>query len=232
MKQTPALIHGYDYLLYRSPRYSDRGANWAKVQLTLETLRAGYEWVVFIDSDAQFTNPGVPLEWLFNRWNLTHDTAFSIAEEPDLDRDRDRFGKRGLNTGFYVARNEPRTHALLRAWAECPSRYPGCEEWRSRPLMEQTAFSEYVRYDGAFAGIIAVVPCNEANGYPDAVGETGCSGAFVRHTWLAKGQTKDWFAHSVMQAVVPQLHRLFVMDMERVVIDWRDKTLKGSEMLG
>ena len=98
--------------------------------------------------------------------------------------------------------------------------------------MEQTAFSEYVRYDGAFAGMIAVVPCNEANGYPDAVGETGCSGAFVRHTWLAKGQTKDWFAHAVMQAIVPQLHRLFVMDMERVVVDWRDKTLKGSEMLG
>ena len=118
----------------------------------MSELLKTYRFVVFIDRDAFFNHMEVPLEWLFNRWNLTEQT--SIAAPLDvLFRDGnatlDAKGRRIQNNGFIIAQSSPRTQEILEAWMNCWNdiRYPGCSYWKENWGNEQSAFAEYVRYE-------------------------------------------------------------------------------------
>lgn len=225
-----AQIHGYDYKFIRAPDYEDRQGGWTKVIMTQELLKT-YDYVIMVDEDAEFNNPEVPLEWLFNYWNITKETTLAMAADPAGDPNFDSKGNVMLNTGFVINQAKaPKTEELYKVWAECPEEqvFPGCAKWKYEGFREQTAFSEHVRYNYMEDNVIQVLPCSEANGCPEAE-ESGCVGTFIRHYWKDKNLPIRGFAESVMQAFVPQLGMGF--KTEDVVIDFRKKTLKGAEIL-
>lgn len=144
---------------------------------------------VFIDSDAIFAHLDLPFEWLMNYWRINpKNNSLALANDPDEDYNKDRWGRIYLNTGFIVAQNNPRTHTILDAWNRCADDgepYANCTEFRKnspgRPT-DQGGFGTYIRYD--YFDDIAELPCTEANGFP--LSGTECHGQFIRHLWTGK----------------------------------------------
>lgn len=122
----------------------------------LASLLPDYDFVLALDSDVTATQMEVPLEWLFNRWNITSQTSIAmpwdtLEERPDTHQilSQDSKGNQVLNTGFVLVQNLPFTFDMLQAWSECPTekRYKGCGHWKKNWSHEQRAFSEFIRYD-------------------------------------------------------------------------------------
>lgn len=210
---TTAQIHGYDYKFIRTYKPEERIPHWLKVNAMLDVL-SDYDFVIFIDTDAQFQHPEIPVEWLLNRWNITHQTALALAREPDRAYNLDANGRLNDNTGFMIAQNIPRTHEMLKAWISCPDEpieeFKGCAHWKTTFLGEQGAFSEYLRVRYNEPDDVIELPCDESNGYPGADGE--CHGRLVRHVWTAKDSTKGIINDSFMQVLMWQLHKQFMTD--------------------
>lgn len=217
------MIHGYDYKFIQSPNYSDRWGTWVKVSMIKEALKT-HDFVVFMDGDAVFHYPHLPVEWLFNLWGLTKQTLVAMAMDPNKDFNMDSQGRVLLNTGFIIAQQSGRTQEMFEAWESCPqdTRYVNCSKWTNQWAHEQSAFGNYVRYDFNQPEDIKSLPCAEANGYPEA-SDTGCGGDFVRHYWLAKKLTIKALQDSVMQYFVPRLHEQFHNNLANLVINAKDK---------
>ncbi|KAF2755431.1 hypothetical protein EJ05DRAFT_540169 [Pseudovirgaria hyperparasitica] len=224
-----SIIHGYDYLNIRSPVYEDRHPAWGKVLMTQHALKE-HDIVVFLDSDAILRYPELPMEWLMNYWNIRKQTPISMSSEPNLDRDKDDKGNPGHNNGFMIVQNIAKTYEIFKNWAECPeeTRYEGCEKWKWKHNREQDAWSNYLRYE--YEEDVQVLPCIEANGYPEAT-ETGCTGTFLRHHWLHKELTKEVWADNIMEAWAPAMHKYFSDHQKDYVQDLRGKKLVGSEIV-
>lgn len=106
-----------------------------------------------------------------------------------------------------VIQNTSVTDQMLKDWVECPSdiKYPGCSHWKEAMWHEQSAYSDYIRYD--YANVTREVLCNEVNGAPDkGHGNTGsahCDGIFVRHYWVAKDKVKEAVQASIAELALP-----------------------------
>ncbi|KGO77164.1 hypothetical protein PITC_024060 [Penicillium italicum] len=141
-----AMIHGYDYRLVQIPRTVGRSGTWTKVTAIKEALEH-YEYVVFMDADSMMPYPNLPMEWLFNYWEIMPETLVAMALDPDAPHNRDWNGRTFLNTGFIIAQQSPRTNELFEAWESCPNetRYPDCGRWGAEWPHEQSAFGNHVR---------------------------------------------------------------------------------------
>jgi hypothetical protein len=153
-------IHGYDYKYYHAQPMEGYYNTWIKPHALAALLKDdSHQFVVFLDADATVSHMDVPLEWMFNRWNITSRTSISMAVDPETNdwhfpgwgkvNNTDSRGQLVYNTGFVIAQNLPLTHEMLKAWVECPTetRYEGCAKWKETWSHEQRAFSEYIRYD-------------------------------------------------------------------------------------
>ena len=190
-----------------------------------------YDFVLFMDQDAMFRYPVLPLEWLMNHWNHTPKTLFMMSDEPVKDYNRHSNGKPYFNTGFIIAQNSTRTHEFIDAWEECPreSRYPGCGKWAHEWPHEQAALVGFVLDDFNEPDDLRSVPCNEANGSPMTVDDEGCAGTLVRHFWTkGKGHQPEELADNVMRYFLPNLQEAFRSGLEDTVIDHSNFKLKGQ----
>ena len=132
----------------------DMHDTWVKPHVVQEMLHS-YKFVVFIDADATITHLEVPMEWMFNRWNITENTSIALPVDTeqilngDKNASHDSKGNMELNTGVIIAQALPYTFEMLTAWKTCPTerRYEGCGQWKNNWSHEQRAFSEYIRYD-------------------------------------------------------------------------------------
>jgi hypothetical protein len=170
--------------------------------------------VVAIDADAVFNHPEIPLEWLFNHWNITNNTAITMSIDPDEKANYDVYGKLNNNAGFIIAQNLPRTHEMLRAWAACPDEpseaYAKCSRWKKPWPAEQAAFSEYIRYIYADPNDVHELPCDEANGFPES--DKGCAGRFLRHMWWRKWDIKHRVDNGIMQYLMAKIQKQFMLE--------------------
>ncbi|KAK4107464.1 hypothetical protein N656DRAFT_720002 [Canariomyces notabilis] len=216
-------IHGYDYRFIQAKKIKDHWDSWIKPHVLKELLGA-YRFVVFIDADTIVQHLEVPLEFLFNRWNIAPNVT-SVALPVDTRQmvegkeniSADSKGRTVLNTGVIVMQNLPLSHAMLRAWQECTTekRYPGCGQWKTKWSHEQRAFSEYIRYDfNPDGNNIVEIPCNDANGYPGLVGQAwvvdDCKGEFMRHFTVDKNLAKDSTANVLLQGIAEVLQVNFL----------------------
>ncbi|KAH8645354.1 hypothetical protein BX600DRAFT_406615 [Xylariales sp. PMI_506] len=217
-------------MMIRNPKYEDRHDAWGKVVMMEHALK-NHDWVVFFDSDAIMANPEVPIEWLMNYWRVDGNTSIAIASELLLERDKDDRGNPGQNTGFMLAQDIPKTKEISKMWAECPEEkhYAGCGIWKWRKLKEQTAFSNYIAYD--YREDIKILPCTDANGYPEEYEDCKCKDIFVRHHWMHKQLTKDMFAHNIMRMFAPRIHKHYMDGYNEIVDDLRHKKLVGNKMV-
>ncbi|KAF2748742.1 hypothetical protein M011DRAFT_485412 [Sporormia fimetaria CBS 119925] len=232
-----ARIHGYDYRFIAAPHLPSHHDTWIK-PFVLSSLLRSYRFVVFIDADATIQHLELPLEWLFNKWNITPRTsiAMPIDTEQILGEDRnaskDSRGKVALNTGFIVAQNLSLTFEMLDAWKTCTEgkRYPECGQWKENWSHEQRAFSEYIRYDFNPKGDnIVELPCDDAMGFPGIIEDhphilANCSGQFVRHQTMAKERTKENASQALLQVMAQLTQRSLQMGREKY---WVDGTEEG-----
>ncbi|ATY58511.1 Galactosyl transferase [Cordyceps militaris] len=205
-------IHGYDYRLIQVTRVADWSHTWSKIPAIKHALLQ-YDIVVFLDQDAVFRYPALPLEWLLNHWQHTNATGLMLAADPDKPFNTDPRGQRYLNTGFIIAQNSSRTHDLIDAWLRCPAgdEFPDCRRFAYDWPHEQAALVSFVRhFRFARPDDVRAVPCAEANGSPWTAAEHGCRGALVRHLWKeGKGRQPEELADQVLQYIMPALWRDF-----------------------
>ncbi|KAM0276161.1 hypothetical protein ACHAQH_007013 [Verticillium albo-atrum] len=186
--QIYAQIHGYDYKFVKAAEYRDRHQTWVKVP-TIKELLKEYKVVVFLDSDAVFIQPDVPLEWMMNYWNIHPKTVAAMAEDPNSPTNRDSKGWVLWNTGFIVAQQNERSQEFFRQWEECPSgrQFPDCKRWAYDWAHEQAALGNQVRYAWNKTDELRAIPCMDANGAHHC-GDRSCLGVFVSHHWGKKDE--------------------------------------------
>ncbi|KAL7941448.1 hypothetical protein V8C42DRAFT_335167 [Trichoderma barbatum] len=214
-----SLIHGYDYRLVRAPNYNDRHGTWVKVPMIREALKT-HDTVVFLDADAEFVHPQLPLEWLMSLWNIKPQTLVAMAEDPDAKWNQDDKGRVLWNTGFVIARRSNRTQEMFDTWENCPTskRYPGCDRWLNEWAHEQAAFGYHLRYDYNGTDELRVLSCDQANGAP-YIGNDKCRGVFVSHHWGDKDRTIQNFYNSILDLFIQRLHRQFHDEKSRYFLD-------------
>ncbi|KAF2763251.1 hypothetical protein EJ05DRAFT_496081 [Pseudovirgaria hyperparasitica] len=208
-----ALIHGYDYRFIRAKSWEGHYGTWGKIAATASML-SSYDWIVTLDADVAFVHPHLPLEWLFNYWNITEATALATALDPAAGANFDSKHRVLPNTGFMITQPAaPHAKDIYDAWSECTKgeRYPGCEKWKLQYFHEQSALGEFIRYE--FGENIKELPCRDANGCPE-VNIPECTGQFLRHYWSLKHMAKEQFASTLMQGVMPHLWDQWKVNVE------------------
>jgi nucleotide-diphospho-sugar transferase len=185
-----SLIHGYDYKLIHAPEYWYRHQTWVKVPMMMEALK-DHKFVVFLDADAIFSEPQMPIEWLLTLWNIHDDILVALAEDIYKKTNLDRQGLLLWNTGFVIAQNSPRTLELFQSWKDCPSdkEFPGCSHWNKKFAHEQAAFGNYLRYKYNTTDELRMIPCLDGNGSQYIPEKEECGGQFVQHLWSSKDVT-------------------------------------------
>ncbi|KAL2131180.1 hypothetical protein VTI74DRAFT_5446 [Chaetomium olivicolor] len=224
-------IHGYDYKFFNAQKMRGHWNTWIKPHVLLRLL-PNYKFVVFIDADAIIQHLEVPMEFLFNRWNISPNTSIAMPiDTQQLSADgkdnisTDSKGKVVLNSGVVILQNLSHTYDMMQAWTECTTEkmYPGCGQWKHSWSHEQRAFSEYIRYDfNPDGNNIVEIPCNDANGYPGLFGQAGviddCRGEFIRHYTLDKLMAKTSTSDVLMQSIGELLQKNFAENQKALVM--------------
>ncbi|EGP89315.1 uncharacterized protein MYCGRDRAFT_91867 [Zymoseptoria tritici IPO323] len=231
-----AQIHGYDYKYVHAQQMDGYHVTWILPHI-LASLLPDYDFVLALDSDVTATQMEVPLEWLFNRWNITSQTSIAmpwdtLEERPDTHQilSQDSKGNQVLNTGFVLVQNLPFTFDMLQAWSECPTekRYKGCGHWKKNWSHEQRAFSEFIRYDFNPQGDnIVPIACDDAMSWPGAVDErpgpyrllNDCQGRFFRHHTWHKERPREEFQDSAMQLLTRLLQERVKQNVDTILIE-------------
>ncbi|OAR05003.1 hypothetical protein LLEC1_02759 [Akanthomyces lecanii] len=207
-----AKIHGYDYQFVQNKQFSNWSQTWVKVPEIKDALMT-HDYVVFLDQDAMFRYPALPLEWLMNHWQHNDQTSLMLAAEPDKEYNTDGNGTLYFNTGFIIAQNSTRTHDIIDAWLDCPKgiKYDACRRFAWDWPHEQAALVGFVKqHEFTNPSDIRSVPCAEANGSPWTVEEHGCRGSLVRHLWLnGKNHQPTELIDQVMGYFMPALYSDF-----------------------
>lgn len=215
-------MHGYDYKFVKPITFHDRHNTWVKVDEIYRQLQTKqYKFVVFADADVLFFHLKLPLEALFDRWNLTSDIAIAAALDPateDLDFiNKDRFRKANLNTGLVVAQNTPTTDAIFRDWIDCPTevKFGNCSKWKNDRFHEQSALSEFIRYE--WPDNIRQIRCSDANSAPEQGRPGKCVGTYIRHYWTLKSQLKMFVEQSVHKMVMEEVQKSMTNEWEEKI---------------
>lgn len=131
--------HGYDYIFrnnlitvkYVNPKRHSKvfqnGLYWQKIQAVKDALESGYEWVLWIDPDALFTDFDTRIEDLLSQYRK-NDEEFLIAHE----------GFCFVNTGVFLVHQSAWAHEMLN---HIELLFP---KYKNTLLPEQLAVQDYV----------------------------------------------------------------------------------------
>lgn len=170
------------------PTQEGLGNTWVKVKEQFRlTMEGKCRFVVVLDADIMFPDLRLPFEALLSHWNITSDIA--VAGALDIPSAKDRFGKLVINTGLIITQNTPQLPTLMRDWIDCPTdvKYKGCSHWAKRWGHEQSALSEYIRYD--YADVIREIETMDVH---------SPRGKFTKHYW---GQQKKHLEEAAKKAI-------------------------------
>ena len=201
------MIHGYKYtFMHIAQSPPDRWVSWVKVPAMIERLK-GCKFMLFTEADAIFKELTLPLEWQMNYWNFSKDTKVAMAIDPNATFNLDSHGNLNVNLGFILAQNTPRTFEIWEGWNSCVDdqvRFPDCQRWAEDWPREQGAYSSVIRYRYDEPDDLLTIPCEEANGFPEA--DCECKGILnYQHYWGMKELVKEKFIPPMMQMMMQGL---------------------------
>lgn len=204
---SPALIHGYDYMYMHAPGYWFRHNTWSKVPMMRRALKKKYKFIVFLDGDAVFAEPHVPVEWLLNLWNIHNGTLLAMTEDPNHGGNWDSKHWVVWNTGFMIAQAGKRTEGLFDMWENCPfnPKFPDCGHWDQDFSHEQAVFGNYIRYEYNKTDELRAIPCMDGNGAWYIPEKKECGGMFITHHWSQEKWTVDNLREMVTRPIAMQL---------------------------
>lgn len=195
--------HGHAYLRVMDTSGSSHlHGVWAKPKHLSRALRE-YEIVVLMDMDLYIPDPTIPFTFLLDRWGFNQSTLVLQAMDPDLKPRNyitDKNGSEVLmaNTGFVVLRSHPKVMRLLDQWYHCRDTTYGAEHcggYNFTGSLNQPPWNLLVRPQ-LNASEHIIVPCEEANGYPETFGDKnhGCVGKYIWHPWFHKNKVQQVLA--------------------------------------
>ena len=113
----------FDFVFGSTPYYNDRKPNWNKLPFLLEALNSGYDYVVWMDSDAIVANPSFDVSSLLD----DHDIYFS----------QDCYG---LNSGVFALKNSDISRQLLTEAASDSLR----EKYKNSDFQDQSTLTPLI----------------------------------------------------------------------------------------
>jgi hypothetical protein len=157
-----AAIHSYDYQSYSGDYISPKAVSFFKVQVVRKALN-GYDWLLWLDDDAFFTNFGKSLDYLFE--GLGPNVFLIVCKSPVDPRGRFTF----INSGVFLLRNCAQAVAFLDAVDEAP--VDAIKAWWDAGIMggrcegDQSAMV-YVLHQRNLLGGVKILPFDAFNNRP------------------------------------------------------------------
>jgi len=121
--------HGYDFILISEPYDSAVTHAWQKIPAMIDLLDKGYDFVMYIDTDA-----------VFNKHNITIESI--IAKYPGdiliCSDETNSAGRYKTNGGAVIAKNTEKARYLLREWWDLRDKYKefAFEQWAISDIYE------------------------------------------------------------------------------------------------
>ena len=140
--------HGYDWCVETELIDKTKHPYWNKLLLIMDNLYCGYDYVMFIDADACFTDHSVTLD------------KFMDPERPVTVAYQNKAlykGPLGMNSGVMLFKNCNDSISYLEA------AYSLFEECKNDPCPEQLALGRLA--DGKYKDIVNRVSCKDFNAY-------------------------------------------------------------------
>ena len=148
--------NGYDFIVKTNPYDSTVTHAWQKIPAMLELLDKGYDFVMYIDSDAVYYKTEITIESIIKKY--TGDIIM-CSDESNSN------GLYKINGGTVIVKNTEKSKYLLRKWWELRHEYKdfAYEQWAISDIYQNKIPS----IDGS---IISVAPENEFNSaYKDII---------------------------------------------------------------
>lgn len=129
-----ARAHHFDYAVHMGDIHAEQSHGaWGKIWLLLDAMQRGYEYAVWLDTDAAVMNFSADLRHALPEGALIG----AVIHDPDRSPFLKSLGvPRHYNVGVLYVRNDPRTVDFLTAWANT---YPGHERWAEQGVFNQMA---------------------------------------------------------------------------------------------
>ena len=153
-KQTYAIKHGYDCIVYNYDLQHAWSPMWNKVHVIKRHL-GDYEWLFWSDADALILNYEISLEQFL-------DDQYVIIIAADHN---------GINSGNYFIKNTPFAHEILNRMLENTT-------YAFKHYQEQSALAELIQKDKAVASVVKIVPQRTFNSYINNIKSKACNGVY------------------------------------------------------
>ena len=91
----------------RAAKFTDRSPTWIKPSAIANVLK-DYRFIVFFDADAIVNQIQIPMEWLFNYWDINKRISLAMVLDPDGPEgiNNDTNGRVYTNTSFIILHNK------------------------------------------------------------------------------------------------------------------------------
>lgn len=182
-----AVQHGYDFAHIQMPfKHLSRHAAWLKL-VAMRLILPRYEYVMYLDSDAFFRQPGIPqvVETMISEGRLGRDKIIAVTKEdleyPDV-----------ANTGIVLLRNNEQTLQMLHDWWYSVVQHLQYMMYKRAWSWEQAAFT-WIIYP-AYNQSVSLLTLKDWNS-PE--------GKHIRHIWslFSEDEREQNFMDAALSAV-------------------------------
>lgn len=209
---------GYGYKLISEHKVQNSHLTFTKFYGAIECFEDGYEWVLFVDSDAIINNQDIPLTYYTDECPCNKDMI--VMREIDLKQHCGLFGM--LNTGVFIIKNTDWSKNLLKNLIEIGKSHP------NKQMYEQDIFNMLLYHHRDLYDNIYIHEWNRKhsiNGFLAFRAKTAHKDDFIIH-FISFGQD---LIHLVHRDETPTLvfhddeyHKYWeqVIDMTPCLMDW------------
>jgi hypothetical protein len=132
-----ARAHGFDYWCIMGDVHPGKqGGAWDKIALVLDALRRGYEYIVWLDTDAAVMDFEADLRDALPDGACVGAVVHDPARSPFL---RQNQVPRHQNVGVLYVRNDPRSVKFFEDWLAAWPGLPGLERWAEQGVFNKLA---------------------------------------------------------------------------------------------
>jgi hypothetical protein len=170
-----------------------------------DTLRESRycRYVVFMQVDAGFKDLRLPIEWIFNRWQVSKSTTLAFASLPSEED--------SCMSRFTIAHVTSHTKKLIDTWSGCLDDsldHAACQTWRHAMLWAQKSVS--LRLQSRQSRLIKVL-CDEVDMFRDCAQDVcigvdlACASMFLREQKFSDHNSLSFPKINLEEAMVDKL---------------------------
>lgn len=155
---------GYDFIEQEGSIDKSRHPTWSKIKLVENVLDMGYDWVMWIDSDAVITNKNIKIEDIISTYDINRDR--DINYNKDIIIAKEECCDWTINTGTFLVKNSQWSKDFLKKWY-------GQVQYINVGWMDNSAFIWLHEYDMDVKNHTVLVKQRVLNSFVGAPGRYG-----------------------------------------------------------